>query len=260
MPRKEIPHADYLFLNVGVIPQREIDNVNELMPRHLIVFHQANPKWNEKNPEYKRILDLFFGDPLIHNYQSKNKLEKLEVATLLLYDDVFGVLYNRIRQIPNGSGIIIDISGLPTEARAAAQNIAACFDSVRIAYARAQKGDEYNQSKYAAQSNDRSGLLIYIPVPRIDVEALEDATSKYYRALSAAHRACLKYQEECTNRHVAEMLPAQTKPERIGLTMVLRALRDFGLIRMNYQSGQVYYISFTPFGLAMAKALFDSST
>jgi len=173
---------------------------------------------------------------------------------------VFKVLYDKLCELEKDFEVIIDISGFASEARAAAQNVAACFDSVTVVYARGEKDDEYDEAKYSPWIGEHSGPLITIPVPRIDVKPLQDKSSKYFMVFSAVYAASQQGKRKCTNKDVAEQMQGSkgqtplTKGEKISVTMILRVLRTYGLIRMEYISAKAQEIAMTPFGIA--KALF----
>jgi len=275
-----------LITILGAVPQRVLDCIYAKMPNRIILLHQRDAGWNENNPDYKKhVMDKFENDPLIRSFRKRGMIDDSYTVSMGDYDSVFKTVYNLlVNSSKNYEEIFVDVTGMTRIAVTAVNNAVATVKNAFVLYNETAKKAKYTRGRYGTWVDEKGKQLVLLPTPRVDIAILSDKSSYAYRVFKAAFEVWKNLSNKgvrekvfLTNSIVAKMKElgfitllkepsdkaARPKAdiEKISITMNLNNLIEKGLIKETFiHTGRQKEVTFSPFGLSLARTLFEPSS
>jgi hypothetical protein len=258
-----------MITNLGWACGRVLRNIKETNPSEVIYFHQDNPLWNEKNPDYANAISIFKTDPKIQDYERLGKLKPKEISSITNYADLFDALADIIEENEDEfERIYLDCTGFPKGAVPVVLHLAGIYDNVYPIYNRSTISTRYIAQRDSLRSSDEGEGPEQLPFTKIKTDWINKPESSEYQLLKAAwslvekstHPRAKKWNHKFSEKDLKDELekmggPLSTKsigegPCNIRVGKAIPALLDSGFFMKAYDAYERLRLSLPGYVLA----------
>lgn len=233
-----IPHIKKaLITNIGRVANRVIENIRQLKPQFVYIFKQKNPGWNDKNPDYKEVLDSFRKHSTIQSLIDSNRLKWVELDSLTNYTTLFDKLADLAEDCSKRFDITyIDCTGFTKMATIVAQHLSGMHQSKIVPILNpSTAGDSYVSPRDTDFVSDQGRGPETIPFIKIDTGWISDPKSNAFAVMKAAYTIVTSAEADVNkkfNKRDLEktLVELKTEVSPWALGKALKKLTDSGLL------------------------------